>query len=73
MYFFRQTEMEYLCFWVTCDGAKHKNKKIESMTNMNPPTPRKELRKFIGLINYYCNMWPRGPHTLEPLTKLTSI
>ena len=43
------------------------------MNNMNPPTPRKQLQKFIGLINYYCDMWPRGPHKLEPLTKLTSI
>ena len=26
--FFRQTKMEYLGFWVTCDGAKTINRKI---------------------------------------------
>ena len=40
-YFFGQTEMEYLCFWVTCDGVKTTNKKIEATTNMKPPTYRK--------------------------------
>ena len=27
-YFFGQTEMEYLGFWVTCDGVKPINRKI---------------------------------------------
>ena len=40
---------------------------------MKSPTTQKELRKFIGVVNYYCNMWPRWSHTLAPLTKLTSI
>ena len=38
-----------------------------------PPTSRKEVRKFIGVINYYHNIWPRQSHTLAPLTKLTYI
>ena len=37
------------------------------------PTSQKEVRKFIGLINYYRNMWPRRSHALLPLTKLTYI
>ena len=40
---------------------------------MVPPTPRKEIRKFIGVINYYHNTWPRRSHMLAPLTILTSI
>ena len=40
---------------------------------MNPPTSRKEVRKFIGVVNYYRNMWPRRPHMLAPLTKLVPI
>ena len=39
---------------------------------MAPPTSRKELQKFKGVINYYRNMWPKRSHTLAPLTKLTS-
>ena len=51
--------MEYLGFWVTRDDVKPININIESITNMNPPTSRKELRDFIGVINYYRDMWTR--------------
>ena len=40
---------------------------------MKPPTPQKEVQKFIGVINYYHNMWTKRSHTLEPLNKLKSI
>ena len=65
--------MEYLGFWVTRDGIKPINKKIEAMINMAPPTSRKEVQKFIVVINYYRYMWPRRSHTLAPLTRFTSI
>jgi hypothetical protein len=37
-----------------------------------PPTTQKQVRSFIGLINYYQDMWPRRSETLAPLTHLTS-
>ena len=40
-YFFEQTEMKYLGFWVTRIDVKPINKKIEEITNMNPPTSQK--------------------------------
>ena len=33
--------MEYLGFWVTCDGAKLINRKMEAITNMKPRTSLK--------------------------------
>ena len=60
--------MEYLCFWVTCDGVKPINRKIEAITNMASPTPRKEVQNVMGVIKYYHNMWTRRSHTLAPLT-----
>ena len=65
--------MEYLCFWVTRDSVKPTNRKIEAITNMKPPTLQKEVQKFIDVINYYRNVWPRRAHTLAHLTILTSI
>ena len=71
--FFRKTEMEYLGFWVTRYGIKPINRKIEVITNMKPPTSRKEVQNFMDVINYYRNMWSRRSHMSAPLTKLTSI
>ena len=42
--FFGQTEMEYLGFWVTRDGVKPINGNIKAITNMAPPTSRKEVQ-----------------------------
>ena len=40
---------------------------------MAPMTYRKEVQNFIGVINYYRNMWTRRSHMSSPLTKLTPI
>ena len=39
---------------------------------MTRPTSKKEVRSFVGLINYYKDMWPRCDHILTPLTHLCS-
>ena len=44
--------MEFLYFWLTCGVVKPINSKIEAITKINPPTSRKEVKKFIGVINY---------------------
>ena len=65
--------MEYLGFWVTRDGVNPINRKIEAITHMKPPNSRKQVRKFVGAINYYHGMWPSRSHALSHLTRLTSI
>ena len=39
---------------------------------MKPPNSQKEVRKFIGSVNYYRGMWERRSHMLSPLTKIIS-
>ena len=39
---------------------------------MMPPTYRKEVLQFKGLVDYYRYMWARQSHKLEILTKITS-
>ena len=67
-----RTELEYLGYWITRNGIKPLNKKVEAINNLAPPKTRKELRSFIGLINYYRDLWPKRSETLAPLTALTS-
>ena len=45
---------------------------MEAIHNIQIPKTRKQLRRFIGMINYYRDMWPRRSDLLAPLTKLKS-
>ena len=70
--FFGRPELEYLGYWVTREGVQPVPKKVEAIHNIAPPKNKKELRGFIGMVNYYRDMWIRRSDTLAPLTALTS-
>src|SRR5210317_1750829 len=65
--FFCKEELEYLGYWITRDGAQPSPKKVEAILNIAPPTTRKQLRRFIGMVNYYRDMWIRRSEALAPL------
>lgn len=67
-----QTEIEYLGFQLTREGIFPIAKKVEAIHQLAPPTTRKQLRSFIGMVNYYRDMWQKRSHILDPLTELTS-
>jgi len=48
------------------------DKKVQAVLRIAEPKNRKELRSFIGVVNYYCDMWIRRSHILTPLAQLTS-
>jgi len=70
--FFAREELEYLGYWITQEGIKPLNKKVEAINNLAAPKIQKQLRRFIGMVNYYRDMWVRRSETLAPLTALTS-
>ena len=47
--------------------------KVQAIKNIAPPTTKKQLRSFIGLINYYRDMWPNRAHVLKPLTDMFGL
>ena len=47
-------------------------KKIEVISCIVRPTDTTHIRSFIGLINYYKDIWPRRAHILVSLTELCS-
>ncbi|MGH7973989.1 MAG: RNase H-like domain-containing protein, partial [bacterium] len=63
---------DYLGYVFTQDGVKPMSNKIDAVMKLSRPTTRKQVRHFIGLVNYYRDMWPRRAHILAPLTRLTS-
>ena len=70
--FFGRHELEYLGYWVTREGIQPVQTKVDAIQNIAPPKTKRELRKFIGIINYYRDMWIRRSELLAPLTALTS-
>ncbi len=71
--FFAKGELEYLGYWVTRKGIQPMPKKVDAMMLLEDPKTRKQLRAFIGMINYYRDMWQHRSHVLAPLTSLTSV
>ena len=70
--FFGKSELEYLGYWLTREGIQPLPKKVEAMQMIAPPKNRRQLRRFLGMVNYYRDMWVRRSEILAPLTKLTS-
>jgi hypothetical protein len=63
-------ELEYLGYWITRDGIKPLQ--VHAIQKIAEPTNKKQLRGFIGIVNYYRDMWIRRSHLLAPLARLTS-
>ena len=63
-------ETEYLGYILTRDGIKPQSNKIEAILAIHPPTNVKELRRFLGMVQYYRDMWMRRSDMLAPLTDL---
>ena len=70
---FCQHELEKLVgYLINQEGVRPTMKKVEAIKNLATHKTRKQLRSFIGMVNYYRDMWPKQSHLLAPLTNLTS-
>jgi hypothetical protein len=45
-------------------------KKGQAILALNPPNNAQELRHFLGMVQYYRDMWARHSEMLTPLTDL---
>jgi hypothetical protein len=60
-------EMEYLGYILTRDGIKPQPNKVQAILALAPPRNVKELRRFLGMVKYYRDLWARCSNMLAPL------
>jgi hypothetical protein len=58
---------EYLSYTLTREGIKPQNNKVQAILALKPPTNVKELRRFLGMVQYYRDMWIQRSKMLAPL------
>jgi hypothetical protein len=63
-------EIEYLGYVPTRDGIKPQSNKVHAILTIKPPTGMKQLRHFLGMVQYYRDLWVRRSNMLAPLTSL---
>jgi hypothetical protein len=68
--FFCTHEIEYLGYILTRGGIKPQQKKVQAILALNPPNNVKELRHFLGMVQYYRDMWAKRSEMLAPLSDL---
>ena len=69
--FFVEPEMEYLSYIITKDGIKPNPKKVQDLLDVKRPTNKTEVRNFVGMVQYYYDLWSRCSEILLPITNLT--
>ena len=67
---FFKTTLNYLGYTLMPEGIKPQTKKVEAIQHILQPTSQKQLRCFLGMVNYYHNMWHRCSYILALLATL---
>jgi hypothetical protein len=67
---FCKLEIEYLGYVFTRDGIKPQSNKVQAILAIKPPTGVKQLGHFLGMVQYYRDLWARRSNMLAPLTSL---
>eukprot|EP00804_Cyclotella_cryptica_P019190 CCRYP_006103-RA/>CCRYP_006103-RA protein AED:0.41 eAED:0.51 QI:0/0/0/1/0/0/2/0/148 len=63
-------ETEYLGYTLTQTGIKPQQKKVQAILGISLLKNVKDLRKFLGMVQYYSNLWARCSKVLPPLTSV---
>jgi hypothetical protein len=63
-------EIEHLGYILTRDGIKPQSNKVQAILGIQLPKNVKELRRFLGMVQYYRDLWERRSKMLAPITSL---
>ena len=63
-------EIEYLGYILMREGLKPQPEKVSTILAIQPLTNVKGLRKFLGMVQYYRDLWEKRSDMLAPLMDL---
>ncbi len=66
-------EIEYLGYVLSKDRIKPQSNKVRAILAIQPPKGVKQLRHFLGMVQYYRDLWARRRDMLAPLTALVVV
>ena len=67
---YKKTEVEFFGETYTIDGRKPAQSKVTAIVEMPPPTSKKQVQSFIGMINYLSKFSARLSELAEPIRVL---
>ena len=65
-------EIPYLGYIITINGIKPDPKKVQGILDLDKPKTVKKMKGFIGMIQFYRDMWKRRSHILSSLIDATA-
>ena len=66
----KKTEVEFSGETYTTDGCKPAQSKVSAIVKMPPPTNKKQVQSFIGMVNYLSRCSARLSELAEPIREL---
>lgn len=69
---FLQETLEFLGHNITTNGISPLPSKIQAIKEYQKPVTLKDLRRYLGIINFYHSFIPNAAKLLSPLTSLLS-
>ncbi|XP_076299334.1 uncharacterized protein LOC143218180 [Lasioglossum baleicum] len=67
---FGQSEVKFLGYKVSKEGSRPLPEKVEAINNFPRPETAKQLRRFLGMINFYRRFIPRAAEAQAPLNAM---
>ena len=67
---FAKDKVNYLGYILSHEGIKPQPKKVSAILTLKEPQNVKILRRFLGMVQYYCDVWKIRSHMIAPLTDL---
>ena len=68
---YKKTEVDFFGETCTTDGHKPAQSKVSAIVEMPPPTGKKQVQSFIGMVNYLYKFSARLSELAEPIRELS--